>query len=176
MASCVSIALNGIAGHCETAKGGIKAVYVAEAADVTDVSVNSTNGVIETITMASGKKFKKYTFRKQSSNFNSEASIDDAIGSKYWTNNVEMVFVKADAAKRLEMNALLQDDCVAIVQDQMDNYIYMGYEDVVSVTAGTQETGTQFSDRNGYTITLTDQSSEPAHFVDATIISGIVDE
>ena len=174
--ACQSIALNGISGHCDSATGGIKAVYIAEAADVTDVSVNATTGVIDTITMASGKKFKKYTFRKQSSNFNSEASIDDAIGSRYWTNNVDMVFVKADAAKRLEMNALLQDDCVAIVLDQMDNYIYMGYDNPVSATAGTQETGTQFSDRNGYTITLTDQSNEPAHFVDSSIISGIVEE
>lgn len=173
--ACNSKALSGISGHCDKAAGGIKAVYIAEADKVTDVSVDTSTGKVATITMASGEKFHKYTFRPQSSNFNAEYSVDDAIGSAYWTNNVEMIFVRADAQKRLEIEALTADDCMAIVQDMEDEYIFMGCDNVVTVTAGSQETGTALSDRNGYTITLTERSNVPARFVEPSIISGIVD-
>lgn len=174
--ACNSIALNGISGHCSTAVGGIVEVYIAEASDVSALTYDSSNNVITAITMTSGEKFHKYTFRPQSSDFTSEFSSDIANGAASWTSTLNMVFARAEASKRLDILALTTDDCVAIVKDKNGNYIYMGDEDVVVATAGTHETGTASTDRNAYTVSLQTESGVPPHYVDASIISGIVAE
>lgn len=173
--ACNSIALNGITAHCDTAPGGLKEVYIAEAADVSALTYDTSNNVITAITMDTGKKFKKYTFRPGNSNFNSEFQSDITTGAAVWTSNLELVFTKADANKRLEIYALVTDDCVVIVQDKAGNYIYMGDENPVNATAGTHETGTASTDRNAYSVTLTTESEQPPHFVDSEIIANLVD-
>lgn len=174
--ACNSIALNGISGHCSTAVGGIVEVYIAEASDVSALTYDTSNNVITEITMVDNAKFKKYTFRPQSSDFTSEFSSDVATGSAYWTSTVNMVFARAEASKRLDILALVTDDCVAIVKDKNGNYIYMGDETPVVASGGSHETGTASTDRNAYTVSLQTESAQPPHFVNASIISGIVAE
>lgn len=172
--ACNSIALNGISGHCSTAVGGIVEVYIAEASDVSALTYDTSNNVITEISMVDNAKFKKYTFRPQSSDFNSEFSSD--VGSAYWTSTVNMVFARAEASKRLDILALTTDDCVAIVKDKNGNYIYMGDSNPVVANGGSHETGTASTDRNAYTVSLETVSAEPPHFVDPDIIANIVAE
>ena len=54
--------MTGIAAECKDSIGGIKAAYIAEHADVQ--SLYEQSGVITTITMATGKTFKPFVFRK----------------------------------------------------------------------------------------------------------------
>lgn len=174
--SCKSFSLNGIQAHCDSAPGGLREVYIAEASDVSLLTYDdpSTRNVIETITMDTDKKFKKYTFRPGNSNFNSEFQSDVTTGAAAWTSTLELVFTRADASKRLDILALVTDDCVVIVQDKAGNYIYMGNENPVNSTAGTHETGTATTDRNAYSVTLVTDGEFPPSFVDPDIIAGIV--
>ena len=68
--------MTGIAAECKDSIGGIKAAYIAEHADV--ASLTETQGVITAITMATGKTFKPFVFRKETGNFTSrlEASLN----------------------------------------------------------------------------------------------------
>lgn len=173
--ACNSIALNGITAHCDSAPGGLKEVYIAEAADISGLTFDDSDNNISNIAMLTSKKFKKYTFRPGNCSFTSTFSSDQTTGSAYWTSELSLVFTKADSAKRLEIYALVTDDIVVIAQDKAGNYIYMGDENPVNATAGTHETGTASSDKNAYSITLTAESSQPPHFVDASIMSTIVE-
>lgn len=170
--ACNSKALSGIQGHCSSAMGGIKRVLIIEKDDIKSVKLNDTGDKIGTITLESGKSFKEFTFRKQSSNFSSEATIDDTTGAKYITTTLEMVFTKMETVKRIEMMALLMDDCVCIVEDQQGAYWYLGKDNGVTASALTAQSGTAYGDQNGYTIQMQDMSEELPFEVDEVVIKG----
>ena len=173
--ACNSIALNGITAHCDSAPGGLKEVYIAEASDVSALTYDESDNNISKIEMTTGKKFKKYTFRPGNCSFTSTFTSDQTTGSAYWTSELSLVFTKADSAKRLEIYALVTDDVVAIAQDKAGNFILIGDENPVNATAGTHETGTASSDKNAYSLTLSSESAQPPHFVDASIMSALVE-
>lgn len=101
--------------------------------------------------------FVEFSFRKNTCSANSEMTTNDN-GSFYWTNSVNMVFAKQDAAKRLSIQALASGDCSAIYEDGNGNYWMIGLDEPVSMTAGTAETGTSVSDTNQYTLTISEDS------------------
>ena len=126
--------LNGIAADCQTNVGGVREVYIANYSDVTAIEVDDSSNMIKTITMADTAKFKKYSFKKNTSSMTSTLNVDPANG-KYW---------------------------------------FLGQEEFVSATAGTAETGTNRSDGNRYTITLTDYSASYPYEVDPSIVAGLI--
>ena len=60
----------------------------------------------------------------------------------------------------MEMAGLTVGAVVAVVEDSNGKFWYLGYDDYVSASAGTGETGTAKEDRNAYTITLSTDSTE----------------
>lgn len=173
--ACNSIALNGLCGSCSTSIGGIKAVYIALREDVT-VALDVDGNKIKTVTMKGDAKFKKYTFRKQAGSLSSEATIDDANGSSYFTNSVDINFVKQETVKRVEIMALFLDETVVIVEDANGLYWYLGYDFPVTCSALSANTGTAFGDANQYTIQLQDMSMALPYEVDADAVAGAVEE
>lgn len=151
--------LAGIAQDCSKNMGGIKSVYIANAADVSSVTV--TSGVVTAITMASSKKFYKYAFAPFTSSFTSNWNVSPENGTKYVETDLTMVFNKMDATKRLEIVALAQTEMVVIVEDNNGTMWYLGYDEGVRLITGSDgQTGTNRSDRNGYTVVLQDISGE----------------
>ena len=59
-------------------------------------------------------------------------------------------------------------------KDANGKYWFLGYEEFVSATAGTAETGVNRTDGNRYTITLTDYSSSYPYEVDPSIVDALV--
>ena len=162
----------GIDLQCTGATGGVKRVLIANFDDVT--TVNITNGKIDTITMAASAKFKEYRFRKNTAYKTSTANFNDENGTRYVSTEVFMRFSKLETSKRTEMQALFNGQCAVIVETQDGTYWYLGYNNPVTMTAGTAETGTNMDDFQGYTATMTDLSQEFPHEIDASIISGIL--
>jgi hypothetical protein len=138
--------------------GGIKTVYIANAADVT--SLTEASGAITAITMASSKKFYKYEFARNSSSLTSNYAVNVENGTTYVESDLLMVFNKMDTTKRLEIVALAQGELVAIVEDNNGSMWYLGHDEPVHINAGDGQTGTARADRNGYSITLRDTSLE----------------
>lgn len=172
--SCTQL-LNGIAASCETNVGGIREVFIANYDDVTAVEVDGTSNIITTITMDTGKKFKKYFFKKNTSSLTSTLNVDPAAGVNFVQSDLALVFAKQETVKRMEIAKLSLGELRVIVKDANGKYWFLGQEEFVAATAGTAETGVNRTDGNRYSITLTDYSSSYPYEVDSTIIDNIVE-
>lgn len=166
--------LSGIAASCETNVGGIREVYIANFDDVEEYEVDSTTNMIDTITMASTAKFKKYYFKKNTSSLTSTLNVDPAAGVNFVQSDLALVFAKQETAKRMEIAKLSLGELRVIVKDANGKYWFLGAEEFVSATAGTAETGVNRTDGNRYTITLTDYSSSYPYEVDPEIIDDLL--
>lgn len=170
--SCANQTITGIEKDCSTSKGGINVVYLLNYDDVK--SVETAEGKITGITVAEGKKFLAYNFRKGTGSMTSTLNVDPANGVNYVTTDLALTFLKMDTAKRIEMSALSVNDLVAIVKDANGVYWYLGMDEAISATAGDGATGTARGDGNRYTITLQDTSSTFPYEVDSTIVEGLI--
>ena len=166
-----STVLTGIALDCANA-GGIKKVYIAPIGDVSSVTV--TAGAVSAITMKDTKKFKEYSFRKNTASLTKTATKDDAAGTSFVTSEVALKFAKMDNAKRTEMQALLTGNVYVIVLDNNGKYWFLGYDSYCSASAATGESGTSLGDANQYTINLSAETVEFPQTVDDTIIAALI--
>ena len=166
--SCTNIAYNLKTmsnSLCEGNVGGIKNVWVALKCDVVATkSQDTNNNFVATVEAADEsqkpKPFYEYAFRKNTSSFVSTLNADQDNMSQYWTTELTMQFKKTEAAKRMSLMALVQNDCVAVVEDNNGTYWFLGFDEPLVATAGTHNSGTQRSDANMYEITLSDESNE----------------
>lgn len=178
-----AVTLNAIDGRCDASMGGIKEIYIALRDDIKDKTdgtgkditiASSGTELVTAINMVTGKKFEKWMFRKQTGSYTSTASMDPAIGTNYITTEVALQFSRAEAGKRLNIQSAMNANSVVIVRDMYDQYLLLGLENDVNVTAAVMQSGTASTDLSGFTLTLTDISQELPHFVDPTIIAGLL--
>lgn len=165
--------LSGLAKDCSTSKGGILEVYIANHEDVTAIADES--GKVTTITMASSKKFKRYHVNKNTCSMNSTYNLDQAAGVRYVQTDLVLNFTRMETSKRIEMTALAMNDLIVIVRDANNVFWLLGKDEPVNASTGTAVSGTQRTDRNGYSITLQDNSDEMPFEVAEGIIEGLVD-
>ena len=171
--SCSQL-LNGIAADCQTNVGGVREVYIANYSDVSTIEVDETSNMIKTITMSDTAKFKKYAFKKNTSSMTSTLNVDPANGINFVQTDLSLVFAKQETVKRMEIAKLSLGELRVIVLDANGKYWFLGQEEFVSATAGTAETGTNRTDGNKYTITLTDYSSSYPYEVYSSIVAGLI--
>lgn len=172
--ACNTVTLNGINAKCDTSAGGIKRVMIIQKDDVTNISVDSATGVVDSITLAEGKYFVQWLFRKNTGNYTTSLTSDPAIGTQAVTTDLNLQFTKAEATKRLEIQSAINAAAVVIIEDMYGQYILLGKDNEVTVTAVNQQSGTAVTDLNGYTLTFQDVSLELPHFVDASIIPSLL--
>ena len=154
--------LAGIINDCAANMGGIKEVYLANKADVT---VTVTTNKVTAITMASQAKFHKYQFRPNTSSMSSNYQVNAENGVAYVQTDLQMVFNRMETAKRVEVVAMAQGELCALVRDCNGLLWFLGYDAPLLLSAGDGLTGTARSDRNGYSVTLQDNSLELPHEV-----------
>ncbi len=152
--------------------GGIVRVLLANRDDVSAITV--TTGEITAITMVSTKTFKEYNFRPNTSNMTSNWQISAENGVSYVQTDLVMVFNRMETTKRVEISAMALADLVEIVQDANGKYWYLGYDNPLHLSAGDGQTGTARSDRNGYSVTLQDDSLALPMEVASSIIENLL--
>ena len=138
--------------------------------------ITAEEGVVKTITLASGEKFKSYYFNRNTGSMTSNYTIDPATGVRYVTTDLALQFNRMETAKRVEMTALAQNELALIVKDANGKYWLLGKDEPVMATAGEGVTGTARGDRNGYGLTLQDTSLEMPYEVDAAIVAALLAE
>jgi len=148
--------LSGLVHDCAANMGGIKAVYLANKADVDAITVASDK--ITGITMAASAKFHKYEFARRTGSLSSNWQVNAENGTKFVQTDLLLVFNRMETTKRVEIAAMAAGELVAIVEDNNGVYHYLGMEAPLEISAGDGLTGTAMADRNGYSITLQDQS------------------
>lgn len=164
--------LAGIAMDCSTSMGGIKEVYIAPYAEVTEVTVSGD--MITTIATDNPQTFKKYEFRKQTGSMTSTLTVDDTTGVNYVSTELNLVFTKMETTKRIEIAALAVGQLAVIVKDSNNKYWYLGFNDYVSASAGSANSGTAKGDSNNYSITLKDESDSFPYEVAESVVDNIL--
>ena len=169
--NCNSVTLASIDARCDSSFGGIKEVLVGLKDDVKSISVDSATGMINTLTLNTGKKMEKFLFRKNTGSYTSTVTSDPTIGNSFATTEVTLQFSKAEATKRLAIQSAINASSVVIVRDMYDQYLLLGYENEVVVSAATMQSGTQASDLSGFTLTFQDIATELPHFIDTSSVT-----
>lgn len=174
MATICTQTISGLAKDCATSKGGIKTVYIANYEDVAEVTV--TENKVSAITMKDTAKFKQYNFRKGTGSMSSNLTVDAANGVNFVTTDLSLSFLRMETAKRVEMSALAVNDLAIIVEDANSIYWYLGFDEAVTASSGTGETGVARTDGSKYGIVLQDTASTFPYEVDATLIADTIIE
>lgn len=168
------VTLNGITRDCLGNRGGILQVWLAPRDEVS-VTVDEVTHTIDEITVGNPTPFKKYEINPFSSGFTGTPTIDTPNGIVSYATALTMLFSRMDCAKQIELRNLSQNAVVALVQDANKQWWYMGVDEPLYITDGTQyETGIARTDYNGYTIILTDYSIEPIYCVDDAIAEAAI--
>ena len=165
--------LTAILRDCSPSMGGILEAYFANKEDVSKVTLSED--LISAIEMADSKKFVKFQFAKNTGSMSSTYTIDPTTGVRYVATDLVLVFNRMETSKRVAITALAQNDLVAIVKDANNKYWFLGYNEAVTATTGDGMTGTARGDRNGYSVTLQDNSHEMPYEVNPEIITALVE-
>ena len=166
-----NVTLTGIALDCVTNLSGIKAIYLANDASVGNVTVSE-----EQITAidASAGTFYEYIPAKNTGSLTKTLTKDESTGVMYYTNEVVAQFNKMETKKRTELSNIDRGQFKAIVLDSNGKYWFLGYDNYVSASAVTGQTGAGLDDGNFYTLTLTDISTELPYEVKSDALADII--
>lgn len=162
MGCCKSI--GGIARDCDASVGGIRKAWIS---CYDGVTATVSDGMITAI---SGGDFKAFEFKKQTGSVTQTLQAGDAT---YWEQSITLQFAKQEFAKQMEINTLAVADMVVIILDNNGTYWYFGFDNPVTMSDGTAETGTAFGDFNGYNITLLGTDFQMAYEVKADVMASI---
>ena len=166
-----NVTLMGIALDCGTNLSGIKAIYLANDASVGNVTVSE-----EQITAidASAGTFYEYIPAKNTGSLTKTLTKDESTGVMYYTNEVVAQFNKMETKKRTELSNIDRGRFKAVVLDSNGKYWFLGYDNYVSASAVTGQTGAGLDDGNFYTLTLTDISAELPYEVQSDALNDII--
>ena len=158
--------LKGISRDCSPNSGGVRSVWLANKADIDSISLPSLDGSISSIEMKTGKSFFEYQFVRGTASLSSNYAVNAENGTKYVETDLVMVFNRMDVSKRKELIALKGAELAGLVEDNNGKIWLIGLDRPLEMSAGDGLTGTAYADRNGYSITLHDVSSQmPREYV-----------
>ena len=166
-----NVTLMGIPIDCGTNLSGIKALYLANDASVGAPTV--VDGEITAIDASAGS-FYEYIPAKNTGSLTKTLTKDESTGVMYYTNEVVAQFNKMETPKRKEISNIDRGRFKAVVLDSNGKYWFLGYDNYVSATAVTGQTGAGIDDGNFYTLTLTDISAELPYEVQSDAIANII--
>ena len=161
---------------CRDNTGGIKNIYILSG------SISSTSGSQGLITAITGSGvFYQFQLFRQTSNFSEEIVATPENGTIVYNQSCNAVFFKMQTATRNQVRVLAQNPNLQIVietQNGSENgaarWFLMGQINGSQLLSGTAQTGTAFSDLNGYNLVFTGNEPNPASEVSgsATTFSG----
>lgn len=160
---------------CKESSGGVKEVYILDAAYLEGYTIDETTKKVLTLTLTTDKVFNTYQLRKQTASMNTTVNTSDENGTTFYQTDVIFNIPKLEASKRLELLALAVGNMVVIVRDNNGLYWIIGLENPVTLTAGTAGTGTAFGDANQYSYTLTELNTVSPREVTQTILVDAID-
>lgn len=163
---------------CQSNLGGITKIYLANAEDVSAVTIGTASTLsdegITAITMVSGKTFQEFTVKKNTSNFTSTLNVSDN-GASYVSTVISYLMPHMEASKRAAMQALMLAEAVALIKDSNGHFWMVGDQNnPLTNTAGTGESGTNKGDANQYSVELTAETTEWPYEVTSEAVAAVL--
>lgn len=168
--ACATYTLKGIARGCRDSIGGIYKVWINTAIDSVRAEIAATTqDTPGKLKITDVSKFIPFEMFAKTGSMESTLNYAETAGNSF-TTNVNLVFIKQEAAKRLEVMGLcMQEFCMA-VEDKNGVVHFLGATGNGYVSAATAGTGTGPQDANSYNLTLTfDEVDLPAILTDDTV-------
>lgn len=159
--------LSGIARDCERNSGGVKALAFAIRDDVTAKTLSTSGEKIDSITMASGKKYKAFYFKKGMAEITSAPSFNEAGEYAGEVYTIAVQFGRQDTTKRVQMDVLSKAELDCLYQDNNGIWWNLGYASPVMRNGGDSGTGANREAFNRYGMQFTCEEDGFAIEVDA---------
>tara|TARA_R100000664_G_C2759412_1_gene149161 strand:- start:3989 stop:4588 length:600 start_codon:yes stop_codon:yes gene_type:complete len=102
----------------------------------------------------------QYDLRQGTGSYTSNFTSDDATGTTYYEQVLEVTLQKIEAEDLSQLDLILKGRCQVYVLDNNDNLFLLGTKYGCTVTAGAMSTGVQKGDLSGFTLTFTGQEQE----------------
>lgn len=156
---------------CQGSLGGVKNIWLADYKDKAATVGNASGATgVDVITgFSTDVTWIQIPIRKNTASYSSEVQVNEQNGNSVQTT-LTVVLSRMDAGKRMTFNALMLTDVMAVVEDANGNRIFLGYDNPVTMSSGTGETGTAKTDTNAYTIGLQDDSVAAPYFLSEDVV------
>lgn len=156
---------------CAGSLGGVKNVWLADYKDKAATLGNASGETgVDVITgFSTDVTWIQIPIRKNTASYTSEVQVNEQNGNSVQTT-LTVVLSRMDAAKRMTFNALMLTDVMAVVEDANGNRVFLGYDNPVTMSSGTGQTGTAKTDANNYTIGLQDDSVAAPYFLSPDVV------
>ena len=168
--ACTTAVLSGLTLDCETSKGGIQKVWIANfdqtVADAVAAVAATADSIAYSAITASSVTWYAYEFKRGTGSMTSTLNVDDANGVNYVSTDLLLQFGRMEARKRAEMKALSLNETMALVKDMNGKVWFIGYSAPVIASTGSGQTGQAITDGNFYQITL--QANDDSYPVEVT--------
>jgi len=149
---------------CRDNTGGLKSIYILSGSIT---SISGSQGLITSIS-GSGVWYEFQLFR-QTSNYSEELVATPENGTIVYNQTCNAVFFKMQTSVRNQVRVLAQNPNLAIIietQNGSENgaarWFLMGQVNGSQLLSGTAQTGTAFSDLNGYNLVFSGNEPNPA--------------
>lgn len=157
----------GFTKACGSRSGGLIRIYLANEADVTSFTLNSSTGEYTAATMVSGKTFYSFDFKQDSGERREAGAMND--GAFSVTHEIEMYIEDLTQDSRNKMQDIANASAcgmIAIVEDANSRKWVVGYnerfgkERPLKLLTNEGTSGKAFTDTNGQTVTLQSLDNE----------------
>ena len=143
---------------------GIATVTGSDTVTYTKDSDPIASGVIEEITMESGKVGYKYVPQKNTSSWTDEPQVSVENGTSLFIPTLNMLFAKNEATLRNQMLLLARGEVQAVVKDRNNKFWLLGFHNGLSMNTGNgASSGVGAGDMNGWNISLIGEERVPAY-------------
>lgn len=157
---------------CKGGAGGISEVLITEYANVTATAV--TSGVYTTITMASGKQFRRYNLDMEMGTTNDPFAYTMASGSRVYAPKIGFQIKGFSTAVQLEIELLSKNHLIMIVKYNNGLYRMFGIEKGMNLMTVADDSGKAYEDFNGFDLAFEGKSTIPAMAVSSSIITALL--
>jgi hypothetical protein len=155
---------------CKSGVGGIRSLYIFSA-PITGITYSGESTNTEIITDIAGSgNLVEFELYRGGSNFSEAMAADPAAGTVVYTQTITALFRDMNAQLRNQFALLAKSGTVqAIVRTNEDDYLLFGADfDGGDATAINLASGTAYTDRQGYDVTLTFLQKNPSHYVNVS--------
>lgn len=154
---------------CKSGVGGIRSLYIFSA-PITGITYSGSGDTQEVDIISGSGNLVEFELYRGGSNFTEAMAADPANGTVVYTQTITALFRDFTPQLRNQFSLLAKSGTVqAVVRTNRDEYILFGAEfDGGDTTAINLASGTAYTDRQGYDVTLTFLQASPASFIDVT--------
>ena len=171
---------------CRDNTGGLKAIYILSGS-ITSITTDAsgsaaTNDNFGTITGITGSgTFFQFQLFRQTSNYGEELVATPENGTIVYNQTINAVFFKMQQSLRNQVRVLAQNPNLKVIIETQNGstdgearWFLMGQVNGAQLLSGTSNTGTAFSDLNGYNLVFSGNEPNPASEVSgsATTFTG----